>query len=49
MAQFTILVNIVIWTLQSIRIYLICNHDLEYTKYLNLDAEKYNMRGITVC
>ena len=25
------------------------SHSLEYTKYLNVDAEKYNMGGISVC
>ena len=42
-------VAIVIWTLQSISICLIRSHYLEYSKYLNLDEEKYNMRGNSVC
>ena len=39
----------VTWTLQSTSICLIRSHYLEYAKYFNLDAEKYNMRGISVC
>ena len=39
--------HIVLWILPSIGMCFICRHYLEYTGYLNLDTEKYNMGGIS--